>query len=58
MGFNERENVFVLAALVVHFINDLADEVDSYSSYLPFVSGFVIGYMRRRVKSDAVVRKG
>lgn len=55
MGFNECEDVFVLATLVVHFINDLADEVDSHSSYLPFVSGVVIGYMRRGVKSDAVI---
>ena len=52
---NECEDVFILLPLVVHFIDNLADEMYSHSSHLAFIGCLVIGNMLRRVKSDAVV---
>ena len=57
-GGSEREDILPFFPIVVHFINDLADERDTQTSHLQFVGRFGIRYMRCGVKGDSIVREG
>ena len=54
---NHSQDVFILLPLVVHLINDLADEMDSQPSYLTFFGNVFIRHMLGGIKSDSVIRK-